>query len=241
MPKCRGNYPRTAEPRYPCSATAYGDEREEEPEVTMIAALDLSDHMLIAADSRAVSMVAGSEDNEAVKLWQLGDMPIVWGVFNNARVGMNLKAWLAEHGKEVPTDSWLDFRDRISREVERLNKETRSEAQKEFDRGQHGTFYFRDASFLFAGYIGGVKNVLTVYSGGTSSFASHSPQVLASEFGPTALNAAIAAFKHERQDKFVLDRETFVVAFEAAGSGIDGVGGDTQLWKLTPDRAEKLQ
>lgn len=203
--------------------------------MTIIAALKQPDHILIAADSFSFSAMAESKFEDATKLWQLRNLPIVWGFYGPEKAGNLLAVWLDDEIDQLSGPTWATFDKFISEKVIELRallieRAARSGNQLE---DQHL------CQFLFAGYLAGQPGLLMVQATGDTVFQPELA-VLASSGGTNALRAAQEMLRLERGARFEMNADTLSLIMRAVCRVVLGTGEPIQMWKITRETAERL-
>jgi hypothetical protein len=134
--------------------------------MTLIAALDCGDHLLIGADSLITDTAGVRQVGQ--KMCSLGDRPLAWGFAGDEGIGMEFDRWVQSYALSSDT-SWHAFADAAIRELGRLNGQRRERAELARVKLESQDL----TSVLMVGCVGGVLDVWELGDTGATASVKH--------------------------------------------------------------------
>lgn len=202
--------------------------------MTILAAVNCGDHLLIASDSMAYDQKAALKYDE-VKLWPVEGMAIVFGCAGSTPMGDDFRRWLHAANKTEFSD-WQALKGKATEFLTHLNGQQRQLAA--IARSSE----VPDVSALLAGYIDGEPQILLIEPTGLSSLARENEIVFDGQpHARSAATAAHRALQRERGEAFSHDAESLRRIMEIVTEVSLGTAPPIQMWRVNPGGPEKLQ
>lgn len=176
--------------------------------MTVIAALDCNDHVLMAADSMVTE--AGGIRRTTPKMAYREDKPLVWGWSGDEGIGRDFDRWMTTY-QWSESASWQDVADAAIAELSRLNGKKRQMAEIAHVKVEDNDLTVA----LLAGVVGGVLDIWELTDRGGAASVRHAGMAAIGSGHP---HAAIAYFtlKHAQRDHFKLTPSTLGFIVEVA-------------------------
>ena len=142
---------------YPCPKVDISIEGIEAPGVTVIAAWNLADSILLGADTRATSDDYAVSSN---KLYQLQAYPLMWGGSGDMDLVMDFKARVDEY--DLSEGTWSALIANARKDVAFLNKTKRQHLEDAGIKAEKHDLF----GVLLAGYLKGEPNIVEITESG---------------------------------------------------------------------------
>ena len=194
--------------------------------MTVIAAIEDTDgSILLGSDSEAND---GAVLFHMQKLRQLDDLPVAWGVADNAQVGLqDFAIWLRL--QEWPIQDWDVFTNSARSALSEINGKARADARK---AGLEPTESHVADVLLVTNF--GEPHILSL---GKDAAAFSVPSGHLEAIGSGGVHAKIA---YAALSRVLPDIPTkMALAIEVAIQTADGCGGIGALWRMTTDGVDK--
>jgi hypothetical protein len=134
--------------------------------MTIIAAMDCEEYVLLASDSEVTE--AGGIKVSKEKIYFLSDRPIAWGTAGDEGIGLRFNEWIQTYRWTAST-TWAEFVDGGAAELSRLNGRKRELAELARVKIEDNDL----ATALIAGCIGGSLDVWELTDRGGASSVKH--------------------------------------------------------------------
>jgi hypothetical protein len=212
------------------------DEQWKEIPMTIIGAALCGDCVVIASDSLAFNPSLEAKDERSDKLWQLGQLNVIWGFFGPDDIGSMLKMSLRDMDFSA-VRNWAELARILGNHSAELHSEIRRRVKLTGAKLKANEV----VHLMLAGYVGGRDGILLVNADGRTTVPGETPAFLASPVGTAHARATLETLRLERGRAFGLNANTLGTIMEIAARLTLGTGGTIQMWRTTSAEVERLQ